>query len=63
MKPHSENVRISVMIEKKIVDNLRTLQASMINDLKENVSFSQIANLALKEGVCKLNKEIPRSQT
>ncbi|MEM2785690.1 MAG: hypothetical protein QXW37_07380 [Candidatus Nitrosotenuis sp.] len=40
--------RISVVIEKDLVDKLRTIQAEMINKSKENVSFSFVVNQVLK---------------
>jgi hypothetical protein len=45
------------MVEKELVERLRTLQASLINKSKKNVSFSQIVNLAINEGIDKLNKK------
>ncbi len=44
------HTRISVVVEKDLVDKLRTIQAEMINKSKENVSFSFVVNQILKEG-------------
>ena len=54
---NQENVRISVIVEKELVEKLRTLQATMINNSKKNVSFSQIVNLAISEGIDKLKND------
>ncbi|MEM3063972.1 MAG: hypothetical protein QW177_01205 [Candidatus Nitrosotenuis sp.] len=45
------HMRISVVIEKALVDKLRTIQAEMIHKSKENVSFSFVVNEVLKEGL------------
>jgi len=42
---------MSVMVEKDLIDKLRTIQAEMINKSKENVSFSFVVNQILKEGL------------
>jgi hypothetical protein len=45
------------MVERELVEKLRTLQASMINKSKKNVSFSQMVNLAISKGIDKINKK------
>lgn len=46
-----KHTRISVVVEKNLVDKLRTIQAEMIIKSKENVSFSFVVNQVLKEGL------------
>ena len=45
------HIRLSVVVEKELVDKLRTIQAEMINKSKENVSFSFVVNKILKDGL------------
>lgn len=47
----SQSSRISVMIDRELAGNLREMQADMIKKVKRNVSFSEVVNLILKEGL------------
>jgi hypothetical protein len=49
----NDHTRISVVVEKNLVDKLRTIQAEMINNSKNNVSFSFVVNQILKRGLGK----------
>jgi hypothetical protein len=51
------HTRISIVIERNLIDKLRTIQADMINKSKENVSFSFVVNRVLKEGLEALHKK------
>ena len=49
----AKSSRISVMIDAELEENLREMQADRIKKTKRNVSFSEIVNLVLKEGLNK----------
>jgi hypothetical protein len=59
-KNHSKSVRISVIMDQDISDSLREIQSSLIKNATENVSFSQVVNLVLKEGI-KIKKSMIKS--
>ncbi|MDG7050746.1 MAG: hypothetical protein JRZ94_06050 [Nitrososphaerota archaeon] len=43
--------RISVVVEKELVEKLRTIQAEMISQSKDNVSFSFVVSQILRGGL------------
>ena len=42
---------ITIVVSKELQKKLRSLQAKMIKDTKENISFSQVVNDVLKRGL------------
>jgi hypothetical protein len=56
-KLDKNHARISVIIEKEVVEQLRNIQAQMINNSKNNVSFSFVVNLVISKGLDKLSKK------
>jgi len=45
------NRRITITIDKNLESKLRTIQAAKITDTNKSVSFSQILNMILHEGL------------
>jgi hypothetical protein len=43
--------RLSIMLEHELEEKLRSIQADMIKKSKKNVSFSNVVNLVLKNGI------------
>ena len=42
---------VTIVLSKELQHKLRVLQAKMIKDAKENISFSQVINDVLKRGL------------
>ena len=51
------NVKISVLIDEKLENNLRILQANLIKKSKKSVSFSDTVNQVLNKGIQHFNKK------
>jgi hypothetical protein len=47
--------RLSIMLEQELEEKLRNLQANMIKKSKKNVSFSNVVNMVLKNGIREVN--------
>jgi hypothetical protein len=43
--------RLSIMLERALEEKLRNIQADMIKKSRKNVSFSNVVNLVLKNGI------------
>jgi len=54
----SEINRLSVIVDKEVQDQLRSIQANMIKESKKNISFSYVVNLTLKEGLKTTSKNL-----
>jgi predicted CopG family antitoxin len=47
--------RVTITIEKDVVKSLREIQARLIRNTTEHMSFSQVINIVLKEGLKRKN--------
>jgi hypothetical protein len=43
--------RLSIMLERTLEEKLRNIQADMIKKSRKNISFSNVVNLVLKNGI------------
>ena len=44
-------VRISIVIDEELHEKLRNLQAKQIKEKKEAISFSQVLNESIRQGI------------
>ncbi|AJW71517.1 hypothetical protein [Nitrosopumilus adriaticus] len=49
--------RVTITLDKEMTKNLREIQSKLIKNTNEGISFSQVVNLVLEEGV-KVKKTI-----
>jgi hypothetical protein len=49
--------RITILLDNDLTKQLRQIQAKMITQTGKSVSFSQVLNLAIKEGLPKLKSK------
>ncbi|WP_179369048.1 hypothetical protein [Candidatus Nitrosotenuis sp. DW1] len=49
--------RITILLDSDLTKQLRQIQAKMITQTEKSVSFSQVLNLAVKEGLPKLKSK------
>ncbi|HEY8109301.1 MAG TPA: hypothetical protein VIG05_00340 [Candidatus Nitrosotenuis sp.] len=49
--------RITILLDSDLTKQLRQIQAKMITQTGKSVSFSQVLNLAVKEGLPKLKSK------
>ena len=50
-KNNSPSVMVTIKMDQDISNSLREIQSNLIKNAAENVSFSQVVNLVLKEGI------------
>jgi len=50
-KNNSSSVMVTIKMDQDISNSLRAIQSNLIKNSTENVSFSQVVNLVLKEGI------------
>ena len=50
-KNNSQSVIVSIRMDQDVSNSLREIQSNLIKNSTESVSFSQVANLVLKEGI------------
>jgi hypothetical protein len=50
-KNNSQSVMVTIKMDQEISNSLREIQSNLIKNATENVSFSQVVNLVLKEGI------------
>jgi hypothetical protein len=43
--------RVTISMNQDVSKNLRTIQSNLIRNTNENISFSQVVNLILEEGI------------
>ena len=46
-----KSVMVTIKMDQDISNSLREIQSNLIKNATENVSFSQVVNLVLKEGI------------
>lgn len=56
-KDMSNYSRVTITLDKEMAKNLREIQSKLIKNTNEGISFSQVVNLVLEEGV-KVKKTI-----
>jgi predicted nucleic acid-binding Zn ribbon protein len=56
-KDMSNYSRVTITLDKEMTKNLREIQSKLIKNTNEGISFSQVVNLVLEEGV-KIKKTI-----
>ncbi len=56
-KSGSESIAVTITLNLDVSKNLREIQSNLIKNSTENVSFSQVVNLVLKEGI-KVKKSV-----
>jgi hypothetical protein len=50
-KDTSSYSRVTITLDKEMAKNLRILQSKLIQNTNQGISFSQVVNLVLEEGV------------
>ena len=50
-KDSLNSIRVTMKMDQDVSDVLREIQSNLIRNSIENVTFSQVANLVLKEGI------------
>jgi predicted nucleic acid-binding Zn ribbon protein len=50
-KNNSQSVMVTIKMDQDVSNSLREIQSNLIKNSTENVSFSQVVNLVLKEGI------------
>ena len=50
-KNNSQSVMVTIKMDQDVSNGLREIQSNLIKNSTENVSFSQVVNLVLKEGI------------
>ena len=50
-KTSLKSITITIKMDQDVSDNLRKIQSNLIRNATENVSFSRVVNLVLREGI------------